>query len=73
MITQLFENKKQKLIWIIYLIVAVKAWDTMLGYNSTNVLCSLKGYNCANVSVTIGVLTLLFAVVSLIVADKKEK
>lgn len=68
----LFQNKKQKVAWIVYLILGVLLWDGVTSANYDNKYCKLKGYGCINPFTSILILTLFFVIIAFILADKKE-
>lgn len=68
-IYSLFENKKQKLVWIIYIIftlVLVKAVNEHNGKGA----CVSRGHNCWNILNFLIVFIVVFIVIALIVRNR---
>lgn len=64
-INSLFDNKKQKFTWIIYIIVLIINYSDVSSYNS-NQLCVLKERGCRSLFTEVIIFTIVFAILALI-------
>lgn len=68
----LFQNKKQKIAWIIYVILNIYDYSTTISSNNNNPSCYLKGH-CTNPLIEVVFLTIVFTIIAFILQDKKDK
>lgn len=69
---QLFKNRKQKLIWSLYIIFLFINWNSVVNHNS-RYACSSGGHNCYSLISTSLVLTVMFIVAALLMVEDGGK
>lgn len=70
-IYSLFENKKQKLVWVIYIIFTIFLVGTVNEHNGKGA-CIARGHNCWNILNFLTVFTMVFIVVALILRNRQR-
>lgn len=71
-IYSLFENKKQKLVWIVYTIFIILSKYSVRERNATYRHCYTSGHNCSNILDNLIVFTLVFIVIALILRNRQR-
>ena len=70
LLSDLFENKKQKLSGLFYIVALIANWGWVKGHNSTSLVCINKGISCESLLTTSLIVTIVFLVIALVLKNK---